>query len=100
MKEIRLASKYLSLVRGGEKTTTIRRGHRDYTPGPALITNAQTQLPIYITDVRYVRLNELTTKDANADGFPDLMRLREDLDSFYPKLKHDEPMTIVRFILQ
>jgi len=97
MTEIRLASQYLPLVRDGRKTTSIRRGHRNYPVGPGTIKTATDEVPIIVIGVRHVRLNELTPIDANADGFSSLGELRDALDSFYPRLKHDEPMTIVRF---
>jgi len=96
---IPLAARYLPLVLAGRKTTTIRRGHRDYPVGPAVIFSSPGHVEIVITGVRFARLSELSEQDAFSDGFNSLAELRNALDTFYPKLKHDEPMTVVRFKL-
>ena len=100
MNEITLASQYLALVRNGTKTTTIRRGHRVFALGATTIRTPHGNAAVNITDVKHVRLNDLSPADAESDGFNSVAELRDALDSFYPRLKDDEPMTIVRFKLR
>src|ERR1700691_3657004 len=97
MNEISLAPQYLPLVRNGTKTTTIRRGHRKFPLGATTIKSSTGDEPVFVTDVRHVRLSDITHEDAKADGFESLADLRDALTSFYSGLRYDEPMTIVRF---
>jgi hypothetical protein len=99
MNEIRLAPQYLPLVLNRSKTTTIRRGLRNFPLGAAMIRTGAGDAPVVVTGINFVRLDELTSLDANADGFGSVAELRNALSFFYPKLKPDEPMTIVRFDL-
>jgi hypothetical protein len=75
--------KFLSAIRAGEKTQTIRLwkyrrmrvGQRSYIPGIGYIR---------ITKVEEVQLDQLTDADAVPDGFPTAEALRAELTALYP----------------
>lgn len=74
--------KFLSAIRRGEKTQTIRlwkwrrmrAGQRSYIPGAGYIR---------IDQVEQVRLEDLTDEDAIPDGFPTADALRTEIDEIY-----------------
>jgi hypothetical protein len=74
--------KFLSAIRSGEKTQTIRlwkrrmmrAGQRSYIPGVG---------PISIESVEGVRVDQLVDADAVPDGFPTAEALRQELVSIY-----------------
>jgi hypothetical protein len=76
--------KFLSAIRRGEKTQTIRlwkyrrmkAGQRSYIPGAG---------HIHITVVDEVRLEELTDADAQPDGFATADELRLEIARLYPQ---------------
>jgi hypothetical protein len=74
---------FLSAIRRGEKTQTIRlwkhrrmrAGQRSYIPGAG---------PIQITAVEEVQLDQLTDDDARPDGFETADQLRREINRLYP----------------
>lgn len=80
--------KFLSAIRRGEKTQTIRLwkyrrmkpGQRSYIPGAGYIR---------VVSVGEVRLDRLTDEDARPDGFETADQLRAELRSLYPEKLND-----------
>src|SRR3989304_1226895 len=76
--------KFLSAIRSGEKTQTIRLwkyrrmrpGQRSYVPGAGYIK---------ITTVEQVLLDALTDEDARPDGFASAGELRAEIARLYPE---------------
>ncbi len=74
--------KFLSAIRAGRKTQTIRlwkhrrmrSGQRSYIPGAGYIR---------VTAVDEVELDELTDEDARADGFETADQLRAEIAQLY-----------------
>jgi hypothetical protein len=74
--------KFLSAIRAGRKTQTIRLwkyrrmrpGQRSYIPGAGYIR---------VTAVEKVRLDELTDEDARLDGFETADQLRAEIGQLY-----------------
>jgi hypothetical protein len=94
--EVALARKYRALVLRGEKTTTVRRGHRDLVLGPALLRFGPDDfLHIAITSVTYTFANALSDADARRDGFSSRGELLAALKRHYRSFKEDDPVTIV-----
>ncbi len=101
MNEIKIAEKYVPLIRSGRKLTTIRAGKRDYKLGPAvLIAPDSGNTNIEITDISFEQYGLLDSGDAISDGFSSLEELREGLLQFYPDLKPSSFVTIVYFVLE
>src|SRR3972149_3738941 len=76
--------KFLSAIRSGEKTQTIRMwkyrrmrpGQRSYIPGAGYIR---------LTAVEQVQLENLTDGDARPDGFESADQLRAEIARLYPR---------------
>lgn len=100
MTVIPLLDKYLSNILRGCKTSTIRRGHRNYQIGPCTLRTKTQDVPAKIERVRYLQLHELNEQDAQHDGFQSLHELFEALAKIYPDLKFDDEMTIIDFTLE
>ena len=96
--EIACATDLFALVDDGRLLHTIRKGRRDYPLGPGYLTDsADEQRNIDITSVRYCRFRNLTTADAQANGFADLPELRAVFERFYPGFDDDEEVTVIAF---
>jgi hypothetical protein len=97
---INLDPRFISAVREGRKTATIRLGRRDYNTGWALLKIKTNNIPIQIQDVRHCRLVDLTDTDARRDGFSSLNELFAALREFYPYIQLDDEVTIVFFAVK
>lgn len=97
MNEIIFASKFFDLIDEGKKTTTVRRGIREYEPGLYNMYNpAKTVCGfIFINGTKVIKFGELTEDIAKTDGFNSLEELKSELLNFYPALTDDSPVTIV-----
>jgi hypothetical protein len=81
----------------GKKTSTVRLGSRRYPLGSALIVSGQASIPVTITDVEFMTVGDLNEAVANMEGYPSLSELLHDLKRFYPDVKMDSQITLVRF---
>jgi ASC-1-like (ASCH) protein len=101
VQKILLDPKFIQDVKMGRKTTTIRRGHRDYNPKkPAIFDSGQEIVPIEIESKKYLRFKQLTEEDAIKDGFTSARELKSELKQFYSDIKDDTPITILKFHLR
>lgn len=95
---IKLLNKYKSAVLIGVKTQTIRMGMRDQELGAEeLVFEDSQQFPIYVTKVRYKRVDELEVKDANKDGFETLDDLKKALRDIYPDITETSQVTLIEW---
>ncbi|MFF2198043.1 ASCH domain-containing protein [Streptomyces sp. NPDC058157] len=92
---------YLDAVRAGSKTTTVR--FRDpVETGPVEMVfelDDEVVLAGVVTQVRSLRVAELTDADALADGFRDLAELRDKLRFHYPDIAPTDDISVVHFQL-
>lgn len=95
--EIVFASKFLDMIDEGKKTTTVRRGVREYAPGVYDLYNPAKSVHgfIHITGTEVTKFGMLTDEVAKTDGFESVEELKNELLSFYPELTDDDPVTIV-----
>lgn len=95
--EIIFASKFIDMIDEGIKTTTVRRGVREYTSGIYDLYNPKKSVHGYvvINGVKVTTFGELTEDVAKTDGFKSLEELKNELLLFYPELVDDSPVTIV-----
>lgn len=99
--KIIFADKFLPMIRDGRKITTVRAGKRDYH-----ICDVYDYYNVDETDHGYLYIickyfttfGELTEKVAQTDGFNSLAELKGELLQFYPDLKDDSIMTVIRFV--
>lgn len=96
--EIIFASKFIDMIDEGKKTTTVRRGIRDYAPGLYSLYNPAKSVHgfVWIDGVTPTTFGELTEEVALTDGFNSLEELKNELLSFYPELTDDSEVTIVK----
>ncbi len=94
---ISLSDEYFDLIRDGNKKSTIRFGKRFYKEGPCILYSENQSELVRITQVEYIRFNNLTYKNALNDGFSSLDDLVQSLRKFYTDLKNDDEMTVVYF---
>jgi hypothetical protein len=88
MPQILFKRQFISAIRCGEKTTTLRRwkscrlsaGSRAFAPGVGWLK---------ILSCREINLKDLTAGDAQADGFASLSELLSALRQIYPNHKTD-----------
>lgn len=99
IERIELDPAYTDDILSEVKTTTIRRGHRDYDQGPALLQADNLNIPVHIDTLQYTTRSELDTRDAMNDGFDNLSELQSALEKHYPEIESDAPVTIVSFEL-
>src|SRR3989344_3829301 len=83
----------------GDKTITIREGHRDYRPGPVMICCHLVPWAVMadITNVRHCTLREVTQEEYESDGFHSKNHLLSGMRGFYPNMTLDSPVTIIRW---
>lgn len=88
-----------SNILNGEKKISIREGHRDYRPGPAMLCCHLVPWAVMadITDVRHTILTGVTEEEFRADGYKSFQQMLEDLQQFYPKLECISPVTVIRW---
>ena len=86
-------------VETGEKTITLREGHRDYRPGLVMLSCEKVPWAVMadITDVRHCTLRDVTEDEWTADGFVSQADLLTQMRRYYPKLELDSPITVIRW---
>lgn len=86
-------------IHRGIKAITIREGHRDHKPGPALIACHIEPWAVMadITSVRHCTLREVTKEEYKADGFNSKVELLNGMRKFYPNMNLDSPVTVIRW---
>jgi len=82
----------------GEKTITIREGHRDYKIGKVVLAcpDVYWSMITVIESVRHTTFNEVTELEYAEDGFVSRTDLFEGLKVYYPDLELCSPVTIIK----
>lgn len=94
-----VTSAYLDLIRRGQKTSTVRT-RCSLSPGDTFtFTNYRTRLQVVCTAVEQRTLQQLTHRDAQADGFANASELRAALMTHYPALTPWSRVFVIRFSL-
>jgi ASC-1-like (ASCH) protein len=97
---IPLADEFLTMVKLGKKTTTIRKGIRKYEIGRALLTSKCAVVPITISKLVFTTFSTLSDNDARNDGFNGLHDLQIALHRFYPIITGTDEITIIHFEIE
>lgn len=93
-----LADEYIPLVESGVKTSTIRKGLRDFYPGQTIAlkaTDSGEEIFFHVAYVTYKFAEDLNEEDARRDGFSDFRALWAALSEIYPDLEPENFVTIV-----
>ena len=94
---LEINDKYIPDIRTGKKQSTIRRGVRAYPKGECILRGKREQVRVKIHRIGHNFFKDLMPVEAKADGFDSLDTLWQELTTYYPNLKKDEHLTIVRF---
>lgn len=83
----------------GQKTLTIREGHRNYTPGSAMICChiEPWAVMVEIENVQHTTLGKVPPNDILADGFLDHRDAVQQLKRFYKDIDLNSDVTIVHW---
>jgi len=86
-------------VLSGKKKITIREGYRDYTKGPVLIGCHLLDWATMknIISVTYKTLDDVTSKEYEADGFKSKGSMFLGLRKFYPDIEWNSPVTVIEW---
>lgn len=81
------------------KLTTIRKGRRDIALGELLFESVETkrQKIVDVEMVYYTRLENVNTEDLENDGFKDHHDMWKKMQRFYPDIRLDDEVTVVKF---
>jgi len=93
-----LAESLVDMAMNGEKTITIREGHRDYKAGKVLLACPDIHwcMESEILDVRHTTLNEVTEEEYIDDGFVSRTDMFEGLRNFYPDIDLSSTVTVIQ----
>lgn len=94
-----LSESLIDSAMNGERTITIREGHRDFHPGKIILACPDLNWckEMKIDKVRHTTLNEVTEKEYTEDGFISRTDMFERLKSFYPDLDLTSSVTVISF---
>lgn len=102
MQRLRFWGGHLAAVREGRKRVTMRF-EDPVDVGPAMLVfelDDEVTLPGWITSTVAKRVDEVTDDEAREDGFGDAAGVLPGLRGYYPQLRLDSPIVIVRFELR
>lgn len=97
MKKLPLSPKFIPWIVSGKKTSTIRLGTREYTPGAATIVSRNAAIPIEILEVKHSQVECLNEQNAHEEGYDNKSDLMSALREFYPSISDSDEVTIIRF---
>jgi len=98
-KHIEFLGDYTKKILSGEKKATIRRRTHKYSPGDVVYVHAGGKVlgKAIITNIRHVRLKEITDEDAKMDGFKNKEELIKALKQHYGTINPNDEFTIIEF---
>lgn len=101
MESLQIRKKMIPLIPTGNKTSTSRKGIREFKCLDKLIFVATEDhsctVDTIITGVQYCKFNELTEAEAIAEGYSSLEELKEVLKELYNPVD-DDAFTLIKFI--
>lgn len=98
-----MAAEFVEPIMMGEKTITIREGWRDYHTGDKVLLGcpeANWCARAKITSVNFYPLNEVPSRDLEADGMPTVEDAVNSLSAFYSNITEESPVTVIRWVLE
>jgi len=89
------------MILSGEKTVSVRYGHRDYEIGPVMLCChiEPWTVKAEITNVKHITVSQVPSEDALASGMKSgsLSEILLDLRKYYPSITFSSPVTVVRW---
>ena len=98
-KHLEFLGDYTKKILSGEKKATIRRKTNRLSPGDIVYVHAGGKVlgKAVITNIRHVKLEEITDKDAKMDGFKNKNELIKALKQHYGNINPEDEFTIIEF---
>ena len=97
IQSLSIATEYLSAIRCGHKSSTIRKGRLSIKKGMLLLKARTDYVIVKVTGTKVMSLKKLTNKDAKKDGFRNLRELKEGLKKHFSTLQDNHLVTIIYF---
>lgn len=98
MQSMKLDPKLVPLIKRGVKSATIRKGVKSsLSLGPLTFVNNNFCLEVFVTEIKAVQFRSLAWSHAHAEGYEDVTHLQAALRHYYPDLKQDDWLTVIRF---
>lgn len=99
METILIKPLLLELAKAGLKTTTYRKGIRQYELGKAILKSNESDDFMYIdiTEVKYFKLKDITDEIAESNGFKDKVSFNKLIKDTYEDINKESDVTIVCF---
>lgn len=98
-KHIEFLGNYTKKILSGEKRATIRKKTKKYSPGDIVYVHAGGKVlgKAIVTNVRHVKLKDITDEDARMDGFKNKEELIKALKDHYGSIGSNDEFTIIEF---
>nr|MDO8043522.1 ASCH domain-containing protein [Candidatus Baldrarchaeota archaeon] len=90
---------YIRKILEEKKITTIRRGVRNFKVGEKVLITSQDRIyaEAEITEIRCLKVSDLTDEDALKDGFSSKEELLKALKKYYSSIRPSDTVTIIGF---
>ena len=90
---------YIRKILEEKKITTIRRGARNFKVGEKVLITSQDRIyaEAEITEIRCLKVSDLTDEDALKDGFSSKEELLKALKKYYSSIRPSDTVTIIGF---
>lgn len=90
---------YIRKILEEKKITTIRRGVRNFKVGEKVLITSQDRIyaEAEITEIRCLKVSDLTDEDALKDGFSSKEELLRALKKYYSSIRPSDTVTIIGF---
>ena len=98
--KLKLADDLFPSLEEGNKTMTIRRGHRDIRLGDLLfegVTDESLQKEVEVVEVTHIRVVGVSDEECQSDGFNDWTDFYQGMKKYYPDLDVTEECTLIYF---
>ncbi len=87
----------IDAIMAGTKTSTTRKGIREFPTGTTIAADADTQIHLIILSAVPKKLADLTEKDAQSDGSESVEAMKAALMRNYPGITDDDTVTVITF---
>ena len=99
VQELKLADDLWPSLVSGDKTVTIRAGHRAIARGELVFeaVNSGERFPVTVVSVTHKKLGMLTDAEAQKDGAANAAEMELAMSRFYPDIDGESDITIIEY---
>ncbi len=94
---LRFNASSIDAIIAGTKTSTCRKGVREFPANVAIGTDGKRKLNLVILSATTKRFGDLSADDAQSDGSGTVGGLKQSLQTAYPGIADDDVLTVVKF---